>query len=104
MNKKLTTLVGIFFAGLVAGSLLVMRWIRMENGVPETATPLPDAGPASEEDQGEDAHGLHRFTEPIKTGAKADIIRVRRVCTRVVRRTAHQPEQVDEELVPADIA
>jgi len=109
MDKKLTVLVGIWLSGVVAGVLLVARWMRMDQRLAETATAIPDSGPASEEPSTEEGpHGLHRLTEPIVAGAKSDMIRVRHVCTRVshrvVRRSADDSTEVIEEVVAADIS
>jgi len=109
MNKKLTVLIGIWLSGVIAGVLLVVRWLRMDRPLAETATSMSDSGPASvEPSTPEDPHGLHRFTEPIVAGAKSDIVRVRHACTRVshrvVRRSADHAAEVTEEAVTADIS
>ena len=109
MNKKLTVLIGIWLSGVIAGVLLVVRWLRMDRPLAETATSMSDSGPASvEPSTPEDPHGLHRFTEPIVAGAKSDMVRVRHVCTRVshrvVRRSADDSTEVIEEVVAADIS
>jgi hypothetical protein len=109
MDKKLTVLVGIWLSGVVAGVLLVARWMRMDQPLAETATSIPDSGPAPmEPSTAEGPHGLHRFTEPIVAGAKSDLVRVRHACTRVShrvgRRSADHPTELTEEPVTAEIA
>jgi len=97
MHKKLTLLVGIclWLSGVVAGVLLVARWMSMglhKAQTPATPTPVPGVDPVpaepTAEPEPEGQHGLHRFSDPIKAGAKADMVRVRHACTRVSHRVA----------------
>jgi len=89
MDKKLTLIIAFWLSGVIAGVLLLARWMRLDQRLPEPATQDTDAGTdAAGAATTEEAHGLHRFTEPIVSGAKADAVRVRRVCTRVTHKVA----------------
>ena len=81
MDKKMTLVIGIWLSGVVAGVILVARWMGMDKRLPTPVTPAP-ASVQPPAPSGDD-HGLHRFTAPIKTGAKADLVRVRHACNRV---------------------
>jgi len=110
MDKKLTLVIGIWLSGVAAGVLLVARWMNMDLHKAQTSTPTPTPGaspdqveptPGASPDQVEPTpkpegqHGLHRFSDPIMAGAKADMVRVRRACNRVGHRVAssigHEP-------------
>ena len=99
MDKKLTLVIGIWLSGVVAGVLLVARWMSMDLHKAQTSTPTPTPGASPDQveptPEPEGQHGLHRFSDPIMAGARADMVRVRRACNRVGHRVAssigHEP-------------
>jgi hypothetical protein len=83
MNSKLTLAAALWLSGFVAGIVLVGRWRRM--GGPEFAMTTPD--PVHEESSAASAGKIQRTAQrvagPILAGAKADLLTVRNVTTKV---------------------
>ena len=87
MENKVILVAAIWLSGFIVGLILIARWLRM--GERELATPTP--APMVEEPPPTPStnrvqRAARRLTGPIVTGAKTDLLRVRRVTMKVTHR------------------
>ena len=84
MENKLILVVVVWLSGLIAGVILVARWMRMgeRQFAPAKREPIVQESttPAANKIQ----RAAHRFADPVVAGAKADLRTVRNA-TRNVR-------------------
>jgi hypothetical protein len=91
MENKLTLLAVIWLSGVVAGGILVARWLRIGE-VQSAATPTPPiAQRPAPRPRNKVQRAAHRFAGPVAAGAKADLLRVSNATRTVTDRVRPQP-------------
>jgi hypothetical protein len=77
MDNKLILVVVVWLSGLVAGVILVARWMRMGERQLATTRSEPIAEQSTPPSVNKIQRAAHRLTDPVVVGVKADLHMVR---------------------------
>jgi hypothetical protein len=89
VDNKLTLVVVIWLSGVIAGGIIVARWLRMgEHQVALTPT-APQVEEPPPQPSGRVQRAAQRIVEPVITGARIDLQAARTATNAVTRRFTH---------------
>lgn len=88
MENKLIFVVVVWLSGLVAGVILVARWMRMGERQLASTKSEPMVQESTTPSANKIQRAVHRFADPVVAGAKADVHIVRSATNKVRHRDA----------------